>query len=146
MTRRNAILGACAAGLFLICWLHNVISTIANDYEMGPTYFIYPVIYVLLGLSFLGEIRPSERINPVGVIPKNNENIETRSIPSVGKWVGWMLLAAIPLAGLILMIIWANDKKEMSRRNWALASFIIQGVILFVTLFVLSAVDPFFFR
>ena len=146
MQRRNAILGACAAGLFLICWLHNMIEYLAGDIGIGAQFFIYPVIYVLLGLSFLGELRPSEQTNPVEVIPNNNENIETNPIPSVGKWVGWMLLAAIPLAGLILMIIWANDKTEMSRRNWALASFIIQGVLLFVTLFVLSAVDPYFFR
>lgn len=123
-----------------------MIEYLAGDVGYGAQFFIYPVIYVLLGLSFLGELRPSEQTNPVEVIPNNNENIETNPIPSVGKWVGWMLLAAIPLAGLILMIIWANDKTEMSRRNWALASFIIQGVLLFVTLFVLSAVDPYFFR
>ena len=123
-----------------------MIEYLADDVVIGAQFFIYPVIYVLLGLSFLGELRPGEQTNPVEVIPNNNENIETNPIPSVGKWVGWMLLAAIPLAGLILMIIWANDKTEMSRRNWALASFIIQGVLLFVTLFVLSAVDPYFFR
>ena len=50
-------------------------------------------------------------------------------IPSVGQWLGWMLLLGIPLVNFILMIMWAIDKGNPIRRNWVLAALILTGVV-----------------
>lgn len=50
-------------------------------------------------------------------------------IPSVGQWLGWMLLLSIPLVNLVLMVMWAIDKGNQIRRNWILATLVIGGVV-----------------
>jgi hypothetical protein len=50
-------------------------------------------------------------------------------IPSVGQWLGWMLLLSIPLVNLVLMIMWATDKGNQIRRNWILATLVITGIV-----------------
>ncbi|MBI3239881.1 MAG: hypothetical protein HYZ43_13740 [Flavobacteriia bacterium] len=68
--------------------------------------------------------------------PKENENLLDR-VETIDKWekikahqtltsmqwLGNFLLAAIPLAGPVLLAIWASDHQNRIRRNWAIMQF-----------------------
>lgn len=62
------------------------------------------------------------------IIPENLKKELTKN-PSVGDWLINFLIAAIPLVGLVFMIIWANDEKNYLRKNWAMANLIWTGII-----------------
>jgi hypothetical protein len=63
----------------------------------------------------------------------NHEEIKSQSELktelTIGDWVLKIFLASIPLVGLILMIVWATDKSNMIRKNWAIARLIWAGII-----------------
>ena len=63
---------------------------------------------------------PSESVAPNPVEP---------DVPSVGQWLGWMLLLSIPLVNLVLMVMWAIDRGNQIRRNWILATLVITGIV-----------------
>ena len=63
---------------------------------------------------------PSESVAP--------NPVET-DVPSVGQWLGWMLLLSIPLVNLVLMVMWAIDRGNQIRRNWILATLVITGIV-----------------
>ena len=51
------------------------------------------------------------------------------TIPSVGQWLGWILLLGLPLVGLVMTIVWLTDKTNPVRRNWVLANLILLGIV-----------------
>lgn len=53
---------------------------------------------------------------------------------SVGGWLLMTLLLGIPLVNIIMLIIWAADSENLTRRNFAIAAFIwmLIGVVLAV--------------
>ena len=59
---------------------------------------------------------------------------------SVGDWVLTMILTAIPLVGFICLIVWAvsSSPEKRSRKNWAIAQFIMTlvAIAIAVLLFV----------
>ena len=54
---------------------------------------------------------------------------------SVGAWVGTLILTAIPIVGFICLIVWAvsSSPEKRSRKNWAIAQFIIMLIVLVLT-------------
>ena len=60
---------------------------------------------------------------------------------SVGAWVGTLILTMIPIVGFICLIVWAvsSSPEKRSRKNWAIAQFIIMliSVILVVAVTVI---------
>ena len=54
---------------------------------------------------------------------------------SVGAWVGTLILTAIPIVGFICLIAWAvsSSPEKRSRKNWAIAQFIIMLIVLVLT-------------
>lgn len=57
-------------------------------------------------------------------------------VPSVGDWISNFLVSAIPVVGLIFMIIWANNDTITIRRNWAIASLIWAGIMFAIIIFI----------
>jgi uncharacterized membrane protein YqjE len=59
------------------------------------------------------------------------QNQEQIVIPTFRDWVINMLIAAIPIIGLIMLIVWAVDgnQRNIIRKRWAGASLIINIVI-----------------
>lgn len=55
---------------------------------------------------------------------------------SVGAWLGTLILSGIPIVGLICLIVWAvsSSPDKRSRKNWAIAQFIIVFFVLIVTI------------
>ena len=59
----------------------------------------------------------------------------TDEVVSTGEWVWSIILAAIPLVGMIFLLLTAFDKgTNLSKRNWARAQliFALIGVVLFI--------------
>ena len=54
--------------------------------------------------------------------------------PSIGDWMLWMLIGAIPVIGFIMIIMWSLDSGNEIRKNWAAATLIwilITVVVMF---------------
>ncbi|MGA9779140.1 MAG: hypothetical protein ACLPRE_12850 [Limisphaerales bacterium] len=45
-------------------------------------------------------------------------NQEERNYISVGSWMGMMFVTAIPLIGLIMILVWAFSGENESRKNY----------------------------
>lgn len=61
----------------------------------------------------------------------SSQPILTTQHRSIGKWILTYLISAIPVVGLIMLIIWATGKKTKSDptfRNWA-RSILLMGII-----------------
>ena len=57
---------------------------------------------------------------------------------SVGAWVGTLILTAIPIVGFICLIVWAvsSSPEKRSRKNWAIAQFILTLIVVAFTILV----------
>ena len=57
---------------------------------------------------------------------------------SVGSWIGTLILSAIPIVGLICLIVWAvsSSPEKRSRKNWAIAQFILTLIGVVITILV----------
>lgn len=70
--------------------------------------------------------------------PYRQENNEAPV--SMGQYLLWLILSAIPTAGFIIMIIFALDKTNKNRSNFAKAMLILTAVgVVIVTFFVIIA-------
>ena len=60
---------------------------------------------------------------------------------SVGAWVGTLILTAIPIVGFICLIVWAvsSSPEKRSRKNWAIAQFIIMLIVFILTMVLMAA-------
>jgi hypothetical protein len=118
---------------------------------------IFPIALILLGVALykrfdaVSEISFPDDAGPVSVSDDllldeaTPEKIVT-PIPSVMSWLRQFLLISIPLAGVVLLIIWATDHENRVRRNWSIATFLISifsaALNLFVFVPFLLDVDP----
>lgn len=67
------------------------------------------------------------------------QSAPNEKVMTVGQWLGTMLLMLIPLANLILLIVWAvSDTENRNRSNWAKAYLIMIGIV--ICLYILFAV------
>ncbi|MCD7930040.1 MAG: hypothetical protein LUH15_00950 [Tannerellaceae bacterium] len=63
--------------------------------------------------------------------PFENKNI---SIVSVSNWILTLLVLFIPIANIIMLLIWAfNSSTPLSKSNFAKAALIVWVVLLLVT-------------
>jgi len=58
---------------------------------------------------------------------------------SIGEWVITILIASLPLIGLIMLFVWAfGDAANPSKKNWAIATLIwfaiaiVLGILFFI--------------
>ncbi|MGH7994641.1 MAG: hypothetical protein ACREDQ_14055, partial [Limisphaerales bacterium] len=61
---------------------------------------------------------------------------EERNYISVGSWMGMMFVTAIPVVGLLMVLVWAFTGENESRKNYyrAILSWILIFVVLGVAL------------
>ena len=119
-------IGGGGAALGAVVQLHYVY----RQWEWGE--YIIPAILLFIAMAaiatgfFMAQNEASTVAAPAdSSTPQGNNG----DIPSVGQWLGWMLLLSIPLVNFILMFIWAIDKENQIRRNWVLAALILTGVV-----------------
>ena len=57
---------------------------------------------------------------------------------SVGSWIGTLILSASPIVGFICLIVWAvsSSPEKRSRKNWAIAQFILTLIVVAFTILV----------
>lgn len=67
--------------------------------------------------------------------PKVEVEDNTADIVSTWSFVGWRIIEMIPIVGFIVMIVFALDKSERNRANYAKAYFLI--MVIQILLFVL---------
>ncbi len=64
---------------------------------------------------------------------ESNEHVTT------GQWFVTMLVAAIPLIGIIMMFVWAHgDGVSISKSNWAKAILIWSIIYIVIIVFIVT--------
>ena len=61
------------------------------------------------------------------------------AIAGMGEWLWSSIVAAIPVVGFIVLLVWAfGGSTKLSKRNWARANLILYAVmaVVYVVLFV----------
>lgn len=71
------------------------------------------------------------------------ERIRTMNVLSPMQWLGNFLLASIPVAGSILLIIWGRDHDNRIRRNWAIMQFWATTFVMGVNLLLIGGILEF---
>ena len=57
---------------------------------------------------------------------------------SVGDWVITMIIASIPLIGIIMLFVWAfGSDINLSKKNWAKAILIFFGIIIVIYILII---------
>jgi Na+/melibiose symporter-like transporter len=63
---------------------------------------------------------------------------EDKNYVSVGSWMGMMFITAIPLVGLLMILIWSFAGENESRKNY------FRAILSWVAIFVVLGVAAFF--
>jgi len=95
---------------------------------------LIPFALLLTGISLI-------KNDPNNVLISDSENLlKEQNYPnlSTGDWLVIFLITIIPLVGLIFMCIWANDESKKVRKNYAVATLIWWGIILFLYILLFS--------
>ena len=63
---------------------------------------------------------------------------------SVGAWIGTLILTCVPIVNLICLIVWAvsSSPEKRSRKNWAIAQFVVILIGIVLSVFLYSLVSP----
>jgi hypothetical protein len=99
------------------------------DLVVSTLMIIIPISMLVFALSFINN--KSEPVNHAA----NETSVLSEpelQVPTVGDWIINYLIVSIPLVGLVFLIIWANDDKNMIRKNWAIAALIWSLIISFI--------------
>ena len=70
----------------------------------------------------------------------NEMKVESDAV-TIGEWIGFMIMLAIPLVGFIVLIVYAisNTAKE-SMKTFAKATLIIYGIGILLYMFLLGII------
>ena len=79
------------------------------------------------------------------IIPENIKK-DICKVVSVKDWVINLLILSIPIVGLIFAIIWANDDKNILRKNWASAMLIYMGILFLFSMFMSAVLFSIFMK
>ncbi len=65
----------------------------------------------------------------------------TAPIMTVGNWIVTYILMAIPIVGIIMLIVWAASNTENpNRKNWAIAMLIMWAISIVLMIILWSAI------
>lgn len=139
--RISGIILIVASGLFL---LSTLFTFRIFQYDLLNIFInlLIPFALLLTGISLI-------KNNPNNVLVSDSENLlKEQNYPnlSTGDWLVIFLITIIPLVGLIFMCIWANDESKKVRKNYAVATLIWWGIILFLYILLFSNTLSGFFR
>lgn len=119
-------IGGGGAALAAVVQLWNVYRFLDWGENIIPA-VLFLISYAAIAAGFF--MAQNEASTVAAPAESTSDKGDNGEIPSVGQWLGWMLLLSIPLVNFILMIIWAIDKENQIRRNWVLAALILTGVV-----------------
>jgi hypothetical protein len=88
----------------------------------------FPLAILVAGISLLKNLPMQKAASEEEMVESIDTQYvpETREtpVPAVIDWLRWYLLAAIPFAGIILLGMWAVDRRKPIRSNWSMALFL----------------------
>jgi predicted nucleic acid-binding Zn ribbon protein len=79
------------------------------------------------------------------IIPENLKK-DISKVVSVKDWIINLLILSIPVVGLIFAVIWANDDKNILRKNWASAMLIYMGILFLFSIFMSAVLFSIFIK
>jgi hypothetical protein len=136
-------------GLVLNYHFYNNLTGSLTLTEMFVTFvrfvmIAFPVAIIAAGFSLLKKYAPTEgrekEARTSGPIdePLSLAADESSPVPTVATWLKQYLLAAIPLAGIVLLGMWTVDRRDHIRRNWSAAALLarIPGAALALFLYI----------
>ncbi len=106
---------------------------------MSTLLLVMPITFLIFSIAVYNK-KPVRNIS--GPVDDNyKSDVLSLDLPNmtVGNWIGIFFVSIIPLVGFIFLIIWALDKENPIRKNWAIASliFMIFQVLILCGLFLL---------
>jgi len=133
--RRNWAIGTFLASILFFTLNLVVFTQVLNFYILREEVLLIGLltlfVFIILGSVLI--YRYNQRIPFEGKTEEEHEN------PSIQIWLANFLIVAIPLIGLICLIIWAVDHKNKIIRNWAIARLMWLGISIVFTLFIYIA-------
>jgi hypothetical protein len=136
------IIASAVAVLIQVYWK---VSMFFNDnftyYKEHPIDFALSFLWILLPLAllFLGITLYKSDVLKNELKPETSTPAaQTGDIPSPGDWFLTFFITAIPIVGIIMLIVWALDDSNMIRKNWAIGSLLwaVLVLVLFIILFI----------
>tara|TARA_Y100000739_G_C20562618_1_gene443737 strand:+ start:343 stop:804 length:462 start_codon:yes stop_codon:yes gene_type:complete len=131
------ILGGVGASALLLPKLINLFQNVSSGSIRwwGPTDYLWTFLPIMgFGLIavafFMANTDSSSQVTEAPKPQQVEPSTPDFQVPSIGNWIGWFLILAIPLVGFVFMIIWAVDKSNPVRRNFILASLILYGIVI----------------
>ena len=114
---------------WILTILFDLCRSIIEDYfHFDPLGRVLSLLLILVPISLL-----ILSINLNKLTTTNHQETKSQSELktelTIGDWILNIFLSSIPLVGLILMIVWATDKSNIIRKNWAIARLIWAGII-----------------
>lgn len=138
-SKGSAIFLIIASIFWMIAIIYSGIRSVSNNWEYYKDHLlvfiinmgliIVPISLIILANSILSN---KNEVKHESIFDRHANNTITNF--SVGDWVVIYLISIIPLIGLIFIIIWANDDKNMIRKNWAIAYLIWLGIFFILSL------------
>lgn len=61
---------------------------------------------------------------------QNSPNTNNAPIMSIKDWLITLIIMMIPIVNLVMMIVWAINAKNPSKRNYFIASWILFAIIM----------------
>ena len=137
------ILGAAGSGLLFFCEIILLIGAATNgsfEYWEYDTYVYVALKLVGFAILMVAFLMIPESLNPSVQEQHKVQNSDSAqvTIPSVGQWLGWILLLGLPLVGLVMTIVWLTDKTNPVRRNWVLANLMLFGIVFVLYLLMIG--------
>ena len=62
-------------------------------------------------------------------VPAHQRPFDERPM-SVGQWLGTLVVASIPLVGLVVLFCWAFGAGNLNRKNWSRAALLLMLILL----------------
>ena len=122
-----------------IIWLVTTLFWVIQSFTYPTTFRIiinilslFPPVALLLFSIYFNQ---SDDVLTQKTKDINSDSSSIKNL-TIGEWMLNYLVMSIPLIGLIFLIIWAADKNNVIRKNWAASMLIWFGVIIFIYLLV----------
>lgn len=109
------------SSMFLVWYFKDLLALIVPSLSTGQLLLI---VVLLMGALIIAAMVMNAKVQnnlPLGVEDDS---------PGVSEWFGNLLLLAIPVVGLVCLIIWSSDNQNRYRQRWAQAQLIWIGLML----------------
>lgn len=135
--RRNWAISTFLASIIVIALNLWFFTSVVGLFEWGSEVLFIGLmtlfLFIILGSVLIYRFNQQQ--------PFEDLSEEEHENPSIQIWLANFLIVAIPLIGLICLIIWAVDNKNPIIRNWAIARLIWLGISIVATFYLYLSIN-----